>query len=332
MPSRRAIATIDIGTNTALLLVARAAEDAKDSMDGAPEVLENAAEVTRLGRGIGLDGALGREGIAATLAAVERYAALARKHDAEVFAVGTEALRRAPNAADFLGPAREVLGRDIEVIAGEREAELTFRAVAESFPRELAAGPCVIVDIGGGSTEIVQSVAGEAVSRRSIPLGSVRLTERHFRYDRHDPPSPAEADAVRADIAETIARSGALVGGSEADGDRSPGAPWTLIGVAGTVTSLAAMSLGLPTYDPERVHGARLSVAALETQLARLAVADQRARETIIGLDPKRADVIFAGALILHRIAELARADVIVVSDRGIRWGLYFERVAASWG
>lgn len=323
----KAIATLDIGTNTALLLVARPAAVA----GGVPEILESAAEVTRLGRGIGHDGALGREGLTATLAALERYAALARRHDASVFAVGTEALRRAPNAAEFLGPARDILGVELEVITGEREAELTFRAVAESFPAELAAGPCVVVDIGGGSTEIVEARSGELVARHSVPLGSVRLTERHFHYELHDPPTAAELEAVRADITGTIARTGALAaaqGAGPAGHAAASAARPCLIGVAGTVTSLAAMSMGLASYDPERVHGARLSVPALELQLARLMAADQRAREAMVGLDPRRADVILAGALILRELARLTGVDVIVVSDRGIRWGLYFEHAA----
>lgn len=318
MDSTTAIATIDVGTNTTLLLVAR-----PGATPGAePEVLENAAEITRLGRGIGGDGRLGAPGIAATLEALGRYAGVIARHRAQVFAVGTEALRRAPNAAEFLVPAEALLGRPIEVIDGTREADLTFRAVVESFPEELHHGRSVIVDIGGGSTELVVVLGGVPVARTSLPLGSVRLTERHVR---HDPPTPEESSAIRAEIRDRLAGAHLLdeledgaAGGPEAE-------PVRLFGVAGTVTSLCAMALGLSTYDPARVHGSWLSREALDGQIARLAAADQLAREKMAGLDPRRADVIYAGALLLDEIARAAGVATIRVSDRGIRWGLFFE-------
>jgi exopolyphosphatase/guanosine-5'-triphosphate,3'-diphosphate pyrophosphatase len=297
-------ATIDVGTNTTLLLVARA------EPSGAITVLENRAEITRLGRGIGAGGALGAEGLARTLDALRAYAALARQHGARIAAIGTEALRRAPNGADFLAPAADILGVPVEVIDGAREAALTFRAATSSFPREAQAGAMVVVDIGGGSTEIVIADRGRATWSRSLPLGSVRLTERHVR---HDPPRPVEVDAITREIDEALA----VVPWPEARA--------TLVGVAGTVTSLAAMALRLPTYDPARVHGYELDAAALDAELARLRAADQTEREHFVGLDPKRADVILAGALILRRIAAGARVASILVSDRGIRWGLLHE-------
>jgi exopolyphosphatase / guanosine-5'-triphosphate,3'-diphosphate pyrophosphatase len=318
MESERSIATIDVGTNTTLLLVARPGRSA----GAAPEVLENAAEITRLGRGIGGDGRLGPPGIAATLEALRRYAAVIARHDAEAFAVGTEALRRAPNASEFLVPARAILGSAIEVIDGAREAELTFGAVVESFPEETARGRSVIVDIGGGSTEIVVAEDGRAVARDSLPLGSVRLTERHVR---HDPPTADESDAIRAEVRARLNGSPVLER-ARADAPANPAGAVRLIGVAGTVTSLAAMSLGLATYDPARVHGARLSGVVLDAQIARLRVAGQTEREAMVGLDPKRADVIYAGALVLSEIAAAVGADAVLVSDRGIRWGLFFEQ------
>ena len=139
------IATIDVGTNTTLLLVARARPGAPIAE---PEVL------------------------------AERYARIAQKHGATIAAIGTEALRRAPNADAFLDPAARVLGTPVEVITGDREAALTFRAIAESFPAEVANGRIAVVDIGGGSTEIIVADRGSVVFRRSLPLGSVRLHER----------------------------------------------------------------------------------------------------------------------------------------------------------
>jgi len=298
-------ATIDVGTNTTLLLVARV-DDA-----GTVTVLENAAEITRLGRGIGQTGsgagALGAEGIARTLDVLRGYAALARKHGARVAAIGTEALRRAPNGGDFLGPAAEILGAPVEVIDGEREAALTYRATVESFP-DVRGGSLVVVDIGGGSTEIVVSGRG-GVWSRSLPLGSVRLTEKHVH---HDPAAREEIAAVTREVDEALAV-----------------VPWpsraTLVGVAGTVTTLAAMALQLATYDADRVHGHELGLGELTLEIARLLASTQAQRERFVGLDPRRADVILAGAVILRRIADAAGVRAVRVSDRGIRWGLLYE-------
>jgi exopolyphosphatase/guanosine-5'-triphosphate,3'-diphosphate pyrophosphatase len=299
------LGTIDVGTNTTLLLVA-------EVEGGEPRVLEDRAEITRLGRGIGGDGRLGREGIERTLRALEEYAALARKHDAPVVAVGTEALRRAPNAHEFLEPAAAILGAPIEVIGGEREAALSFLAATSSFPRE-AKGELVVVDIGGGSTEVIVARAGVVELRRSLPLGSVRLTERHVR---HDPASDAEVQAILDEAGSALA-SIAL----------PPGA--ALIGIAGTVTSLAAMDQRLPSYDPTLVHGYRLSAPALDHLVTALRGSSQAERERMPGLDPRRADVILAGACILRALVERSGAQALIVSDRGIRWGLLYERIRA---
>jgi exopolyphosphatase/guanosine-5'-triphosphate,3'-diphosphate pyrophosphatase len=301
------LATIDVGTNTTLLLVARV------GAGGTLEPTAERAEITRLGRGIGAGGALGKAGIDATLAALREYADLARREGATIAAVGTEALRRAPNGDEFLRPAAEILGVPIEVIDGEREAALTFRAVIESFP-EARHGDLAVVDIGGGSTEIVLARDGRAVSARSLPLGSVRLTEQHIH---HDPVTEPELAALRAAVAAGLDGIAFAAGA-------------TVVGVAGTVTSLAAMAESMATYDPARVHGYRLSRAGLDAQIARLAASRQAERERIVGLDPRRADVILAGAVILEGIAAAAGADGVRVSDRGIRWGLMHELAART--
>jgi exopolyphosphatase / guanosine-5'-triphosphate,3'-diphosphate pyrophosphatase len=300
------IATIDIGTNTTLLLVAEA-------NGGAISVLEDRAEITRLGRGIGKDGGLGQEGIDRTLAALSGYAVLARVHEAPIFAIGTEALRRAPNAADFLSRAAALLDTPVEVIDGEREAALTFLAARLSFP-EAAAEAMVVVDIGGGSTEVIVSRQGAVELCRSLPLGAVRLTERHIH---HDPPLAPEIDAVRAEIVGHLAQTS-----FPGEADRP-----CLVGVAGTVTSLAAMVQDLRSYDPALVHGYRLTVPALEKQLDRLRASTQSEREAMAGLDPRRADVILSGALILSEIARRVGVANVLVSDRGIRWGLLYEKL-----
>jgi exopolyphosphatase/guanosine-5'-triphosphate,3'-diphosphate pyrophosphatase len=302
------LATIDIGTNTTLLLVARTRPRI--------EAVEQIAEITRLGRGIGREGALDAEAIARTLAVLRRFAAVARDHDARIAAVGTEALRRAHNAGAFLGPAAEILGTAVEVIDGEREAALTFRATVESFP-DLRIGELAVVDIGGGSTEIVLATDGNVDFRTSLPVGSVRLTEALVHHD----PATAEEQASIAATVDAAIRDLPV-----------PRTPATLVGVAGTVTSLAAMALQLASYDPARVHGFRLSRADLAREIGRLGAATQAQRERMIGLDPRRADVILAGALILDRIAAATNADEVRVSDRGIRWGLAYELAALGAG
>jgi exopolyphosphatase/guanosine-5'-triphosphate,3'-diphosphate pyrophosphatase len=300
------LATIDVGTNTTLLLVAEAG-------GGEIAVLEDRAEITRLGRGIGQDGGLGREGIERTLATLREYASLARRHGATIAAIGTEALRRAPNAQEFLGPAAAILGGPIEVIDGEREAALSFLAATRSFPAQ-AAGTMVVVDIGGGSTEVIVSRAGAVDFRRSLPLGSVRLTERHVR---HDPAQDLEVAAIVKDVGQAL---DAVVFPAGA----------TLVGIAGTVTSLAAMAQRLQSYDPALVHGYHLTVAQLAALVDDLRRSTQVERERMPGLDPRRADVILAGACVLREIAERSGAPHVVVSDRGIRWGLLYESVPIS--
>jgi exopolyphosphatase / guanosine-5'-triphosphate,3'-diphosphate pyrophosphatase len=303
------IATIDIGTNTTLLLVAEA-------NSGAISVLEDRAEITRLGRGIGKDGGLGQDGIDRTLAALAGYAVLARVHEAPIFAIGTEALRRAPNAADFLCRAAALLDTPVEVIGGEREAALTFLAARLSFP-EAAAQAMVVVDIGGGSTEVIVARRGAVELCQSLPLGSVRLTERHIH---HDPPLADEIAAVRAEIVGHLAQTP-----FPSQGDRP-----CLVGVAGTVTSLAAMVQDLQSYDPALVHGYRLTLPALEKQVDRLRASTQSEREAMAGLDPRRADVILSGALILSEIARRVGVANVLVSDRGIRWGLLYEKLESG--
>jgi exopolyphosphatase/guanosine-5'-triphosphate,3'-diphosphate pyrophosphatase len=173
----------------------------------------------------------------------------------------------------------------------------------------------MVVDIGGGSTELVVADRGAVVFRRSLPLGSVRLHERHIKGD---PPSPGEASALEAEV-------GAILDQAPEAFDGPPLA--ALVGVAGTVTSLAAMALRLDAYDPARVHGARLALTDIDAQVRRLQEATQAQREQMVGLDPRRADVIFAGALLLRCLVRRAGLEVVRVSDRGIKWGLFHERV-----
>jgi exopolyphosphatase/guanosine-5'-triphosphate,3'-diphosphate pyrophosphatase len=295
-------AGIDIGTNTALCLIA-------DTDGQSVEAVEDHAEIVRLGEGLDQSGALKPEAMARTRAALERYVTRIRELGCDhVMGVGTESLRGAVNGHIFVNDAASLLGTvggRFTVIDGEREARLSWRAVRAAFPS--LSGPRTVVDIGGGSTELLvgeEDIEGVV----SLPIGSVRLTERLLH---HDPPTETETAALYQTVDAELAKAPAPRG--------------TVVGIAGTVTTLAAMSLRMTKYDANLVHGLTLSYDVLQDMtkmLGRTPVADRRRTP---GLDPKRADVIYAGAVVLERVLARAGADHVLVSDRGIRWGLVYE-------
>ncbi len=301
------IATLDIGTNTVLLLVA------ERGPSGLAPVLERAT-ITRLGEGVDRSRELAPAARERTLRCLREYAVeLERLGVGRVAAVGTSALRDARGGDEFCEQVRAVLGVAPTVIAGRREAELTFHGALSGLA---VTGDVVVFDVGGGSTEIVRGPAGGAVaSAVSLDVGSVRLFERHLG---NDPATPEELELVRADVARALVDI-------DVPGDRA-----TLVGVAGTVTSLAAIALELSDYDPARVHGHVLEasdVHALAERLARMTLAE---RHALPGLDPRRADVIVAGALIVEGVLDAIRSERLVVSDRGVRWGLAEELAKSS--
>jgi exopolyphosphatase / guanosine-5'-triphosphate,3'-diphosphate pyrophosphatase len=294
-------AVIDIGTNTLLLLI----------VDDALAPLVDLCRFGRLGKGLDRTGRLDPEAIERSLAICREYRQVMDQHGVAVpTVIATQAAREAANAADFVGPATQILGAPIEVIAGEREAELAATAVAHTFP-ELAGARYLVVDVGGGSTELITVDAGRVVAEVSVPIGAVRLTERHLA---HDPPTAGELAAMGEDIARHLA---ALA--------LPRGVP--VIGTAGTATTLAAVRLGLTTYDAGAVTGLRLAPAAVAELAARLAGLSVAARKALPGIEPARADVIAAGAAIFARVVEVVDAPVLITCDRGIRWGVVYERV-----
>jgi exopolyphosphatase/guanosine-5'-triphosphate,3'-diphosphate pyrophosphatase len=305
----RRVATLDIGTNSVLLLIAEATP-------AGPRALFERATITRLGEGVDRTRQLAPAACERTLGCLAAYAEDMRSFDVvERAAVGTSALRDAAGGGDFTRAAAVLLGVTPLVIDGAREAELTFRGALSGLPQR---GAVTVFDVGGGSTEIVRGTreAGSAhvADAVSLDIGSVRLFERHVRSD---PPSAPELERVRADIDAALAEA-----------PRSASAS-LLVGVAGTVTTLAAIALELDDYDPARVHGfvlARSEVARVTRELAGLTLEQRRA---LRGLEPKRADVIVAGALIVERVMHFAGRDELVVSDRGVRWGLAEELLAA---
>jgi exopolyphosphatase/guanosine-5'-triphosphate,3'-diphosphate pyrophosphatase len=298
------VATLDIGTNSVLLLVAEA------TAEGPRAVLERAT-ITRLGEGVDRTRMLAPAARARTLECLARYADDMRRLGVVACrAVGTSALRDAAGGGDFTREAEALLGVAPEVIAGEREAALTFRGALSGLS---ARGAVSVFDVGGGSTEIVHGTRdGDArvESAVSLDIGSVRLFERHVRSD---PPNAAELARVRADI------DAALATAPRAAGER------VLVGVAGTLTTLAAVALELDSYDPARVHGSTLSRQRVDELARMLAALPLAERKALRGLEPKRADVIVAGALIVERVMHFAGARELVVSDRGVRWGLVEE-------
>lgn len=302
------LAAVDIGTNTLLLLVA----DVGAAAAGGVRAVRDEVRFGRLGQGLDRSGRLADDAIERSLGYLREYRELLDGAQVDaVVAVGTQALREASNADWFLGPAREILGVAVEVIDGEREAALVYRSVVHAFP-DLAAGDLVVADVGGGSTEVIAGRDGQLRSLVSLPIGSVRLTERHLHGD---PPAPDETRALLADI------DGHLGGLDPALAGSAP----ALVGTAGTATTLAAVEQKLRAYDADKVQGFRISRAAVERQLARyleLTVAEKR---RLPGLEPQRADVIAAGAAIYARLAVHLAAPQLVTSDRGVRWGALLE-------
>ena len=297
-------AVIDIGTNTLLLLI----------IDDAMQPLVDLCRFGRLGKGLDATGRLADDAIAASLAICREYRqVMDGRGVARPIAIATQALREARNAADFIGPAEAILGATIEVIDGRREAELAATAVARTFP-ELAAVPHLVVDVGGGSTELISVSGGRVQSEVSVPIGAVRLTERHLK---HDPPSAPEIAALVADIDAHLAPL-AL-----------PRAV-PVIGTAGTATTLAAIRLGLLQYDAAAVTGLRITPGAIAALLDRLLAATVAERTAIPGIEPARADVIAAGAAIFARILQRTFAPVLITCDRGIRWGVAYEQRPAG--
>ncbi len=297
-------AAIDVGTNSVLLLVA------ERQPDGRLVAVAERADITRLGQGVDQSKRLSPEAIETTLKAVERYAQEARELGAKGIVVSaTSAARDAINGRDFIDGARARAGVDVEIISGVEEARLSFSSAHADFGGQ---HPLVVLDIGGGSTEFIYgNPAGEITFRHSFDVGSVRLTERHVKTD---PPSQAELDAIDAMLAEQFASL------------PRPPAGFQMVGVAGTVTTLAAVARRVAPYDPDLIHGAILSMDDVNTTLHRLASLPTHLRKTVPGLQPKRADVIVAGALVFRAAMRALGVAEVTVSDRGLRWGLLADR------
>jgi exopolyphosphatase/guanosine-5'-triphosphate,3'-diphosphate pyrophosphatase len=302
------LAAIDVGTNTVLLLVA-------ERRGGALAPVLERAEITRLGRGVDASGRLDPAAIRETVRVLADYAASARSLGAaRIACVATSAARDASNGSEFFEEARRAAGLVPEVISGDEEARLVWASAWRDFGA--AGGPLAVLDVGGGSTELSFGDGPLPRGRTSLQVGAVRLTERHVRSD---PPSADEVGRLREAARAALQPARAL--------PLPPGG--RLVGVAGTVTTLSAVAQALPVYDAERVHGAPLLRAEIEALAGRLAGLTVAERAALPGMEPKRADVILAGAVIVAEAMALLGFDRLTVSDRGVRWGLLHDRFGA---
>lgn len=292
------VAAIDIGTNTVLLLVAE--RDARGELRSVKE----RATITRLGEGVDRTRTLSAAAIARTTTCLEEYGALVRELGASrVAVVGTSAMRDAGGSTAVAAAVRANLGVEARVVSGDEEARLTFAGALSGLAVDASTEQAVF-DIGGGSTEVVLGRPGGAPSwARSFDVGSVRLTERHGE----------DRDA-------TVRALGlALDGLPPLPGGVMP------VGIAGTVTTLAAVSLALVPYDGARVHGHVMTRAEVDGVVEQLAALDVEGRRRLPGMEPKRADVILAGGRIVQTLLDRWGASAMRVSDRGVRWGLASE-------
>ncbi|HWM63555.1 MAG TPA: Ppx/GppA phosphatase family protein [Solirubrobacterales bacterium] len=294
------VAVIDVGSNSSRLLVA-------DVTDGVVSKIERLSRVTRLGRGVDLSGQLSAEAVEEACTAIGDYVAICDELGAKtITTIATSAVRDASNGDAFVAELRERFALSPRVLDGAEEARLTYLgATHEQPPGE----PTLVIDIGGGSTELIVGAGEEIAFEASLQAGVVRHTERHISTD---PPTAAELEALAADVRGSI--EAVVAGVAEAR-------PVAGIAVAGTPTSLAAVELELDPYDPERVHGHVLSLETIQRLLSMLASAPLGERVEIPGLHEDRAPTIIAGVVILIEAMRAFDLDRIRVSEHDILYG-----------
>ena len=299
--STETVAAIDCGTNTIRLLVG-----------AMPEVVVRESRIVRLGQGVDATGQLSDEALSRTFAALDDYVATIREHGAtRVRLCATSAARDAANGEAFVRGVEERLGVPPDILTGEQEAGLAFDGAVRNLTAP-APDPVLVVDIGGGSTELVLGSGRVVDAAHSMDIGSVRLHERHLHSD---PPTAEEVAACEADIDGHLDLAPVPVGHAR-----------TVVGVAGTNLTVAAGVLGLPAYDRTAIDQARLAVGDVTAYVERLVAMPVEARLALPFMNPGRADVIGAGALILARVLARAEVATMVASEAdildGIAWSL----------
>jgi exopolyphosphatase/guanosine-5'-triphosphate,3'-diphosphate pyrophosphatase len=302
------VAALDCGTNSLRLLVA--------DLDG-PRLTDvvRRMEIVRLGEGVDQTGRLSGAALARTFRVLDEYAEIVAGSGVDgTRMVATSATRDAANRDEFVAGVAERLGVEPEVITGGQEAALSFDgATRELQGTALVEAPYLVVDIGGGSTEFALGDRAGVTASRSVDIGCVRLTERHLH---DDPPTAEQVAAVVGDI-ETAIDSVAQSVDIAAAG--------SLIGLAGSVTTVVALSLGLTAYDPERIHHARVSATEVSEVTSRLLRASRAERAAMAAMHPGRVDVIGGGALVLDTIMRRGGFDHVVASEHDILDGIAFS-------
>lgn len=301
------VAAIDVGTNSTRLLVA---EELADGF----RALERRLTITRLGEGVNERRVLAPQALERTLRTIADYAAVCGEYEVSKLRVtGTSAVRDAHNRDDFFDGVRKLTGAEPEVLTGEAEARATFLGALSDLTR---GDPVLVVDIGGGSTELV--VGREEPERLvSLDVGCVRMLEKHLESD---PPAPAELEALREEVTAAL---------DEVKVDLAVPAGARIIGVAGTVTQLAALKSGALVYDPDVTHHSVLSHGDVRRLARRLESLPYEKRKRVRGLEPGRVDVIVAGAEILLCVMEAFDAPEVLVSEKDILDGLVIQLLAS---
>ncbi len=305
--SLKRVASIDIGTNTILLLIAKVEE-------GKVNPLFEIETVARLGEGVQKNGILLKEAMDRSLQTLAQYLKWCQELEVQkVFAAGTSALREAKNSEDFLNLVKEKLDLPIEVISGEEEAQLSFLAVAKDLG-ELKE-PILVVDVGGGSTEFILGKGDQISQWISLPLGSVRFTEEFLRSD---PVQEEEWEKMERKI------QGYLVNIPHSQ------EPISMVAVGGTATTLASVEQGLEDFIAEKIHHFVLGKEALKNQLLLYRSKTIDERRKISGLPIARADVILAGGAILYQAMEELKCPSVLISCHGVRYGLLYKKLNLS--
>jgi exopolyphosphatase/guanosine-5'-triphosphate,3'-diphosphate pyrophosphatase len=306
------VAVVDIGTNSTRLLVADV------EADGSIAELDRRMEVTRLGDGVDSSGVLSDAAIGRVLATLDDYVKVIEHYGAQARpAVLTSAVRDAANGPEFVATVERRYGLEARAIAGTEEAQLTFLgATSDRNPDDRT--PTLVIDVGGGSTELIRGAGRTFEFFVSLQAGVVRQTERHLS---HDPPTLRELSALGSDVTALIER--------EVPEAVRRGAALA-IAVAGTATSCAAIDQALEPYDASRVHGYRLELTTLKLLLARLASMDLAERRRVRGLHPDRAPTIVAGVMILIRVLEAFELDGFETSEHDILRGVALRRAGVA--
>jgi len=296
-------ASIDIGTNTVLLMIA-------EIKDGIEEIYDTAV-ITRLGEGLKQTGVLSAKAMERTLNALRHYKAITEKSQVkEVFCIGTAALREARNSDMFLEFARKKLSFDIRVISEREEAFYTYLSVHQNLSDE--AEDVIIIDIGGGSTEIICGNREKFIDFISLPVGSVKLTEM---FIKHDPPLDNEISSLR-DFIQSILKLPFNINVQ------------SVVGTAGTVTTIGSISKGLRVWDKKQIHGLRLTSKRID-EIAQLFLAKTISeRSTLPGMEKGREDIIPQGIVLLQEIMRYFNAEGLIIDANGVRHGVLCERLA----